>query len=136
MRVFCYFVEPASYTLDLANQIYDNIGIDYCFIKSKTLALSEKRSDKVFLDKMSLLRKLRFIFSQFRNNDFIIINGYNNYPFIITFILNLFSFKRKFIASDSDTQLSIPNNLLKRFIKWLYLSIIFKNNHVYSNGPL
>ena len=130
MRVFCYFVEPASYTLDLANQIYDNIGINYCFIKSDTLVLSEKKSEKVFLDKMSLFSKFRFIFSQFKKNDLIIINGYNNYPFIITFLLNVFFLKRKFIASDSDTQLSIPNNLLRRYIKWFYLSIIFKNKYV------
>jgi len=72
----------------------------------------------------------------FRNNDLIIVNGYNNYPFILTFILNVFSFKKKYIATESDTQLRIPKNPLKRFLKWAYLSIIFRNKYVlgFSGG--
>ena len=69
---------------------------------------------------------MHFVYSVFKNNDLIIINGYNNYPFLITFLLNIFSLKRRFIAIDSDTQLTIPSNILKRVIKWLYLSIIFR----------
>ncbi len=130
MRVFCFFVEPASYTLDLTRNIYDKNNIDYCFIKSKTLAISNSSSNKVFLDRFSFFSKLKFVVSQFKKNDFIIINGYNNYPFIFIFLLNLFSLKKIFIATDSDTQLSIPSNLLKRFVKWLYLSIVFKNKYV------
>tara|TARA_B100001758_G_C18416572_1_gene620398 strand:+ start:3408 stop:4463 length:1056 start_codon:yes stop_codon:yes gene_type:complete len=130
MKVFCYFVEPASYTLDLANNIYDDLNIEYCFINSKTLALSSKKPKKKSLDKMSLFSRTAFILSQYRKNDFIIVNGYNNYPFILTFLLNLFSFKKRFIATDSDTQFRIPTSFLKRFIKWIYLSIIFKNKYV------
>ena len=58
------------------------------------------------------------------------MNGYNNYPFILTFILNLLSSKKKYLAIDSDTQLSFPGNLLKRFFKWIYLSIIFRSKYV------
>ena len=130
MRAFCYFVEPASYTLDLAINIYDKNKIDYCFINSKTLVKSDAKSSKQFLDQKSFLSRLRFVWNTFRNNDLIIVNGYNNYPFILTFLFNLLSKNKKYIASDSDSQLSIPNNLVKRFVKWLYLSIIFKNNHV------
>ena len=130
MKVFCYFVEPASYTLDLARNVYDRKKINYCFIKSKTLAVSNSSSNKVFLDQLSFLNKLSFIVSQFKKNDFIIVNGYNNYPFIMTFILNVFSFNKKYVATESDTQLSIPNNFLKRFLKWLYLSIVFRNKYV------
>lgn len=130
MKTFCYFVEPASYTLDLASNVYEKNNIDYCFIKSSTLALSTIKSDKFFLDKESMFSKIKFVYSQFKNNDFIIINGYNNYPFILTFIFNLFSFNKKYIASESDTQLSIPSNLLKRLVKWIYLSFIFRNKYV------
>ena len=49
MKVFCYFVEPASYTLDLSKNIYDKNEIDYCFIKSNTLVHSSDKSEKVFL---------------------------------------------------------------------------------------
>ena len=34
MKVFCYFVEPASYTLALATNVYDKKNINYCFIKT------------------------------------------------------------------------------------------------------
>ena len=130
MRVFCFFVEPASYTLDLARNIYDKNKIDYCFINSKTLVKSDCISDNIFLDNLTIISKLKFLVTTFKNNDIIIINGYNNYPFIITFLCNLFFLKKRFLAIESDTQFSTPNNLLKRFAKWLYLSIIFRSKYV------
>ena len=130
MRIFCYFVEPASYTLDLAANVYDKKNINYAFIKSVSLAVAPSTSSNVFLNKLSWISRIRFVMKNFRNNDLIIINGYNNYPFILTFILNIFSFKKKYIATESDTQLYIPKNLLKRAIKWVYLSIIFRNKYL------
>jgi len=130
MRVFCFFVEPASYTLDLALNIYDKNKINYCFIKSNTLVDSYSKSNKDFLDKKSWISKFNYVLTCFRNNDFIIINGYNNYPFILTFIFNLFSVNKRYIATESDTQLVIPNNVLKRFVKWFYLSVVFQNKYV------
>jgi len=130
MKIFCYFIEPASYTLDIARNIHDKKRINYCFVRSTTLASSDSRSKKTFLDKLSFFKKIMFIFSQFRKNNFIIINGYNNYPFVITFLLNFFFSNKIFIAIDSDTQLSFPKNLLKRFVKWLYLSVIFRSEYV------
>ena len=130
MRVFCYFVEPASYTIDLAKNVYDKNDIDYCFIKSYSLVKSKLKSSKTFLDKFSVIRKIKYVFSAFKNHDLIIVNGYNNYPFILTFIFNFFSFNKSYIAADSDTQLVIPNNFAKRIIKWLYLSFIFRNKYV------
>jgi len=130
MRVFCFFVEPASYTLDLALNVYHKNEIDYCFIKSNTLVVSDSKSTKDFLDKKSWISKFSYILNCFKNNDFIIINGYNNYPFILTFIFNLFSVKKRYVATDSDTQLVIPANSLKRLVKWLYLSVIFQNKYV------
>ena len=130
MKVFCYFVEPAIYTLDLAKNIYVKNNIDYGFINSNTLVKSEEKTAKIFLDNLTFFSKLKFLITTYKNNDFIIVNGYNNYPFIITFILNLFSFNRKYIATESDTQFSIPKSPLKRFVKWIYLSIIFRNKYI------
>ena len=130
MKIFCYFIEPASYTLDIARNIYDKKRINYCFLKSTTLAVSESKSNKTFLDKLPFFRKFIFIYSQFQKNNFIIINGYNNYPFVLTFLLNFFFSNKKFIAIDSDTQLSFPENFLKRFIKWVYLFVIFRSKYV------
>ena len=130
MKVFCYFVEPALYTLDLAKNIYVKNNIDYGFINSNTLVKSEEKTAKIFLDNLTFFSKLKFLITTYKNNDFIIVNGYNNYPFIVTFILNLFSFNRKYIATESDTQFSIPKSPLKRFVKWIYLSIIFRNKFI------
>jgi glycosyltransferase involved in cell wall biosynthesis len=130
MRIFCYFVEPASYTLDLVTNVYDKKYINYAFIKSVSLVEAPLTSSMIFLDKLSWISRIRFVIKTFRNNDLIIVNGYNNYPFILTFILNVFSFNKKHIAAESDTQLSIPKNSLKRLLKWVYLSIIFRNKYV------
>jgi glycosyltransferase involved in cell wall biosynthesis len=130
MKVFCFFVEPASYTLDLALNIYDKNKIDYCFIKSNTLVHSSDKSEKDFLDIKSWFAKFTYVLNCFKEHDFIIVNGYNNYPFVLTFLFNIFAWNKRYIATDSDTQLVIPNNPLKRFIKWVYLSVIFQNKYV------
>ena len=130
MKVFCFFVEPASYTLDLALNVYDKNKIDYCFIKSNTLVLSDSKSNNDFLDKKSWILRFIYVLNCFKNNDLIIINGYNNYPFILTFIFNFFSSKKRFIAIESDTKLLISNNLFKRVVKGLYLPVIFQNKYV------
>ena len=134
MKVFCFFVEPASYTLDLASNVYNRNKIDYCFINSNTLVISDSKSNKDFLDKKSWISKFNYVLDRFKNNDIIIINGYNNYPFILNFIFNLFSIKKRYIAAESDTQLSIPNSHLKRLVKWLYLSLVFQNKYVLGFG--
>ncbi len=132
MKIFCYFVEPASYTIDLANNIYEKKNIDYCFINSTTLVPSKINTQKDFLDNLGFISRLVYVYNIFRKYDFIIINGYNNYPFLLSFIFNLFSFKKKYIAIESDTQLSVPANILKRFCKWVYLSIIFNHNYIFG----
>ena len=48
MNIFCFFVEPASYTLDLASNVYLKHKINYCFIKSTSLAFTKSKADKVF----------------------------------------------------------------------------------------
>ena len=138
MKVFCYFVEPASYTLDLAENIYDKKGIDYCFIKSSSLVESRSKTTKDFLENKSLISKIAHVINVFKNNDLIIVNGYNNYPFILSFILNIFSINKRYIATESDTQLTVPNKMIRCFIKWVYLSTIFKNSYVlgFAGGTL
>jgi len=131
MRVFTYFVEPASYTLDLIENIHSNLHIDYAFIKFNSEAKSEKQLNNiVFLQKLNLLQKLKFIYKQWKKYDFIIINGYNNYVFICTYLLNMMSLKKRFIGIESDTQLHIPKNIFKRFVKYIYLNIIFQDKWV------
>lgn len=130
MRIFCYFVEPAAYALDLGRNVYDKNHIDYCFIKSSTLVSSATKSNKEFLDNKSWFSRFFYVLNCFKKNDFIIVNGYNNYPFILTFIFNFLSTRKRYIATESDTQLSVPLNSVKRFLKWLYLSLVFQNKYV------
>ena len=130
MKVYCYFVEPASYTLHLAQNIYEQNNIDYCFIKSSTYAKSKQKTRKLCLQNQSIYKRLKYLTTIFKKHDLIIVNGYNNYPFILTFLFNFFSRKKKYIATESDTQLVIPKNPIKRFVKWLYLSIVFRNKYV------
>jgi glycosyltransferase involved in cell wall biosynthesis len=131
MKVFTYFVEPASYTLDLIKNIHSQLGIPYIFIKNKSEAKSVTSLDnQEYLSEKLFFSKLIFIFNIWKNNNLIIVNGYNNYPFILTFVFNFFSFKNRYIATESDTQLKIPENILKRIIKSVYLKIIFRNKYV------
>ena len=131
IKVFTYFVEPASYTLDLIKNVHSKLGIPYIFIKNKSEAKSVTSLDnQEFLSEKLFFSKLIFVFNTWKNNNLIIVNGYNNYPFILTFVFNFFSFKKRYIAAESDTQLKIPENILKRIIKSVYLKIIFRNKYV------
>jgi len=131
MKVFTYFVEPASYTIDLIVNVHSKQGIGHAFINSKSEAITnEFLSSPIFLSNLSLIQKIKFIRSTRIKNDFVIINGYNNYVFILTFLFNIFSINKKNIAVESDTQLKIPNNIIKQIIKYIYLNVIFRNKYV------
>ena len=78
MNVFCYFVEPASYTLDLIANIYSKHNISYCFIYAKSFARSNNSSSNdLYLSKYSLFSRVKYIFRVWKSHDFIIINVYS-----------------------------------------------------------
>jgi len=131
MKIFTYFVEPAIYSLDLIKNVYDVKGIKYCFIKNFSEAKSDSEiAENLFLSNSSYFFQIKFIYRIWKGNSLIIINGYNNFPFLITFVLNLIFSDKKFIAIESDTPLRIPENRLKIFVKKLYLNFIFKSEFV------
>ena len=132
MKTFAYFVEPALYSIDLSVNIYDKMNIGYCFIKDNTYSKSSFNKNLVYLSTFSFFSRILFILKQHKLNDNLIINGYNNLPFIISFLANLFFLKKVNIAIESDTQYQIPKNYLKRFVKYLYLSIIFRNKKIFG----
>ncbi|MDG1934064.1 MAG: glycosyltransferase family 4 protein [Flavobacteriales bacterium] len=132
MKTFAYFVEPALYSIDLSVNIYDKMNIGYCFIKDNTYSKSSFNKNLVYLSTFSFFSRILFILKQHKLNDNLIINGYNNLPFIISFLANLFFLKKVNIAIESDTQYQIPKNYLKRFVKYLYLSIIFRNKNIFG----
>ena len=57
MKVFCYFVEPASYSLDLAKNVHDKNNIDYCV---GYFAVMKKNGEgHLKRHEVSLFRKIR-----------------------------------------------------------------------------
>ena len=131
MRVFTYFVEPASYTLDLVDKVHDNLSIDYAMINNTSKAKSEEVKNRIiFLQELTLIQKLKYIYKVWKDYNLIIINGYTNYVFICTYLLNKITFNKRFIAIESDTQLIIPSNIIKRGIKYIYLYIIFRDKYI------
>lgn len=128
-RVFAILQEPASYTVDRNKAVYDQLGIEYCYIDSKSEAISNISNVTGLsgLSKNELKCKLIEIL---RNYDIIIFNGYTGRIFKYLFILN-HKYQRK-IGIDSDTQLRIPTNPVKRLLKWTWLSMVFKNKNYYG----
>jgi glycosyltransferase involved in cell wall biosynthesis len=136
MKIFTYFVEPAKYSLDLIKYIHEKQGIKYCFIRNYTEVKSESSiANHLFLSK-KIVKKIKFIYRVWKEHRLIIINGYNNFPFVFTFILNTISLEKKIIAIESDTPLRIPKNMIKRYLKARYLKFIFKSKFIlgFSGG--
>ena len=133
MKVFSFFTEPASYTLDLIDNVYDTMSIDYCFLNSHSNAFTSfKRNKYVFLDKIRILDRFRHLLYIWRKYDIIIFNSYDNISFFFILLINIFIITKKYIAIESDTQLLMPKNYLKRSLKYFYLSFVFQNNHVFG----
>ena len=126
MKVFSFFTEPASYTLDLIDNVYDTISIDYCFLNSHSNAYTSFKGKKyVFLDKIRILDRIRHLLYVRRKYDIIIFNSYDTISFFLILLINIFSITKKYIAIESDTQLLMSKNYLKRSLKHLYLSFVF-----------
>ena len=133
MKVYGFFTEPASYTLDLIDNVYDIMSIDYCFLNSHSKAYASfKRKKYVFLDKMRIVDRIKHLLYVRRKYDIIIFNSYDTLSFFFILLINVFSITKKYIAIESDTQLLMPKNYLKRSLKYLYLSFVFQNNHVFG----
>ena len=128
-KVFAILQEPASYTVDRNHAVYDKLGIDYCYIAGNSDAKSSE-SNLVGLSDLcdkELDDKLRQILSEY---DIVIMNGYTGLVFRHLYALN--RQYKKTVGIDSDTQLRIPSNLIKRFVKWAWLSAVFRNKHYYG----
>jgi len=129
-KVFAIVHEPASYYVDRNRVIYEKLGINYCYMNSVSEAKSELiKSDSALKDTSfkNLLSRLRHILY---DNEVVFVSGYVGKVFCMVYLLNLWY--RKSIGIDSDTQLRIPANPLKRIVKWAWLSMVFRNKHYYG----
>ena len=133
MKVFSFFTEPASYTLDLIDNVYDIMSIDYCFLNSHSEAYSNFKGKKyIFMDQMRIVDRLKHLLYVREKYDVIIFNSYNTLSFFFILLVNVFSVNKLYIAIESDTQLLISRNYFKRILKYFYLSFVFQNNHVFG----
>ena len=121
MKVFTFFVEPSSYTVDLINNIHNPMHIDYTFLKSDTLAKSTEKINASYIGSMSLFSQIKFLKKVHDNYDLIIFNGYDRWQFLFLF---LFSKKKIIIAIDSDTPAKEDPGI-KGLIKKTYLRFVF-----------
>jgi glycosyltransferase involved in cell wall biosynthesis len=129
MKTFAILIEPASYTVDRNKRVYEPRNIDYCYLKNSSKA-SNISSDAVCLEGYSFNKKIQYLKGILKDYDAVIMNGYINSEFVILFLLNFFY--KKPIGIDSDTQFSLPKNLLKARLKKNYLNYIFRNKHIYG----
>ena len=133
MKVYGFFTEPASYTLDLIDNVYDTMSIDYCFLNSHSEAYANFKGEKnIFMNQMRIVDRIKHLLYVRKKYDIIIFNSYDTLSFFFILLINIFSITKKYIAIESDTQLLMPKNYLKRSLKYFYLSFVFQNNHVFG----
>lgn len=130
MKTFAILFEPATYTTDRNRAVYDPLGVDYEYINGTSLAATEAGKVAQPLSELGINALARRIWQRLKEYDTIIINGYNHRYFVVAFLLNIFWGRR--LGIDSDTPLSIPQNRLKRWMKGIYLNLIFRNRHAYG----
>lgn len=131
MKIFDLFVEPANYTLDAIKNVHSKIGVDYAFIYEKSAAGDAKKISAPILSKMGFGGRLKFAWWTLKNYDAFIINGYTGSTCLLFILLDILFFKKPY-AIDSDTELRIPANRIKRFVKKLFLRLVFGRQYAYG----
>lgn len=129
-KTFAILHEPASYTVDRNSEVYDPLGIKYCYLYNHSKANNSKTEESEALSSLSFTKLFIRLRNILKNNDIIIMNGYNGKYFQILFLLNIF-YKKK-IGLDSDTPLYIPSNPVKKLIKSMCLNSTFRNKNTYG----
>jgi len=133
MRVFAIVVEPADYTLDLIRNIYIPRGVEWCYIcgSSKASVENSELTHRPVLSEMGWLTRLRFVWNALKTHSAFVVNGWTLKPNLELFFLNWLFF-RKPMAWESDTELRVPSQFLKRFVKRMWLGMIFRRAFCYG----
>lgn len=129
MKIFTFFIEPGSYTIDLIEKIHKMEHIDFIFLYNDSHAKSENGQEIVSLSQMPFFQQIKYVFHTFNRYDLIIFNGYDKWQFILLFLLNIISPKKTILAIESDTKFRKRTGL-KGFLKKLYLIPIFTNKYI------
>ena len=115
------YTEPASYTMDLIENIDKKLGIKYYFLKNNSWYNDKNKPFK----KISIFDIVKIIFSK----KVIIINGYINFPFLIFFILRVLKLRSYVLGIESDTH---SNYSKKSKIRVLIKRFIFSREFIYG----
>ncbi|MDO4818823.1 MAG: glycosyltransferase family 4 protein [Prevotella sp.] len=129
-KVFAILAEPASYTIDRNANVYDKLDIKYCYIHSSSLAKSEFEQDIEPLDKLTDKELSTFLSKVLKENDIIILNGTRTRVGLI--LLRLNKKFRRVIGLDSDGQLNIPFNPIKRIVKYMFYHNLYRKTYIYG----
>ncbi len=130
MKTHTIFIEPANYTQDLIKNVYQKLDRGYSFLHSNSVATNDARiisSAKHPFDKNSLLKNIVFLWKCSKQNDLVIINGYNHSSFIFLFLFA--NVNSCYIAIESDTPYRTAKGI-KGLLKKIYLKFIFSNKQV------
>ena len=118
MKIVVYLNEPAKYTVSLTEEVYSRFHVEYYYDLRNTLH-NNKDFNFQFLREMPLLRRWKLYYYNWKNADLIISNGYLFDFFVITFLLNVLTFRWKPIAIESDTPFLTSVSLQQRLGKLL-----------------
>lgn len=129
-KVFAILAEPASYTVDRNINVYDKLGIEYCYMHPSSLAKSEFEQDIKALDAMTKKELSAFLSKVLEENDIIILNGSRTRVGLM--LLRLNKKYRRIIGLDSDGQLNIPSNPIKRLAKYLFYHTLYRRPYIYG----
>ena len=129
-KVLVIFTEVMDYGLDLIHNVYEKTTHQYDYVYCNKSVSGHKYSGVLPENSAILvgnnLRKLIAITNIIRKRkyDLVIINGYSG---IIEFAAILLCKKLQTpYAIESDTQLRIPEQFLKRWAKYFYLKLVFR----------
>ena len=133
MKIVSYLTEPASYTVDLVNKVHIPLKIDYRFLQKNTSAFTNVFLNySLFMSDHNWIKRISIIRKDYKFYDIIIFNGYDRLDFIFLLFVHFFSKNKKNIGLESDTQLRIPTNFLKKIIKKTYLNFIFNDKYIHG----
>lgn len=130
MKVHAILVEPANYTQDLIENVYQKEGISYSFIRSSSEAANNKSitaTATYLFDQNSILNNVRFLWSCAKQHQLIIFNGYTHIEFLVLWVFSVLN--GVFIAIESDTPYQ-PVGGIKGLLKQFYLNLIFANKRI------
>jgi glycosyltransferase involved in cell wall biosynthesis len=130
MKVHAIFVEPANYTRDLIENVYQKLGISYSFLISNSAASNDNTivtSASHLFDENSVWKNIVFLWNCSKKNDLVIINGYNHLLFMPLWLFSIVNSCKLGIESDTPYR---PKTGIKRIVKKIYLYFIFSSKQI------